>query len=202
MRPAITGLLTFAVITFSLAVTPAAAQSAGVKGGLTISKLDTQPDSGDVLGTRQDWSAGVFLIPRKNSNATVQLEGLYSRRGTGLDADVFGFGIGDIRLTYLDVSALLRLRAGSGDTGFYVLAGPTVGFKLDAELVAFGLSPSIEPVFKDTETALTFGAGIESGRFMIEGRYHLGITNVIQGVDFAGLGAKNRSASVMVGVKF
>lgn len=201
MRSVLAGIVVFVVVA-AYAPTQADAQTVGVKGGLVVSKLKTEPDNAGVLDYRQDWSAGVFVVPGGRAKATVQLEALYSRRGTSVDADVFGFGVGDIRLTFIDVSALLRLRAGSGDTGLYVIAGPTVGIRNDAELVVFGLSPSLEGVFKDTETGVTVGAGLEAGRYILEGRYFHGLTNIVKGVDFAGLGAKSRTLSVMVGVRF
>jgi hypothetical protein len=203
MRSAFVGILAFVVITLGLAATPAEAQTAvGVKAGAVLAKLKTVPDNGGVLADRVDWSGGVFLVPKRRSPVTVQLETLYSRRGTKLDADVFGFGIGDIRLTYLDVSALLKLRAGDGDTAGYLMAGPTVGIKLDAEVVVFGLSPSIDALFKDTETGLTVGAGLETGRYLLEARYMFGLTNVVEAVDVIGLSAKSRAFTVMAGVRF
>ena len=203
MRSTFVGILAFVVVMLGITSTSAEAQTVGVKGGLVVAKLETTPDNGDFLTNRQDFSAGVFVIPGRRAKVTAQLEGLYSRRGTSLDADVFGFGVGDIRLTYLDVSALLRLRAGDGDTAAYVIAGPTVGIKLDGEVVLpFGLSPSIEGVFKDTEAGITVGAGLESGRYILEGRYFHGLTNIVQGIDFAGLGAKSRTLTAMIGVRF
>lgn len=203
MRSAFAGLLAFAAVTLCVAATPAEAQTGvGVKGGLVVAKLKTAPDNGDVLGDRQDFSAGVFIVPNRRGPVTAQLEGLYSRRGASLEADVFGFGLGDVRLTYLDVSALLKLRTGDGDTAGYLIAGPTVGIKLDAELAFFGLSPSIESVFKDTETGITVGAGLEAGRYILEGRYFHGLTNIIKGIDVVGLGAKSRTLTVMAGVRF
>ena len=202
MRSTFVGILAIAVIGLCATATAAEAQSVGIKGGLVVSKLKTEPDNAGVLDFRQDWGAGVFVIPGGRSKATVQLEAIYSRRGTSVDADVFGFGVGDIRLSYIDVSALLRLRAGSGDSGLYVIAGPTVGIKQNAELVVFGLSPSIDGLFKDTETGVTVGAGLETGRYILEGRYFHGLTNVVEGVGVVGLGAKSRTLSVMVGVRF
>ena len=203
MRSAFVGILAFAAVTLCVAATPAQAQTAvGVKGGVVLAKVKTAPDSGDVLDDRVDFSAGVFLTPKSRSSITAQIETLYSRRGTKLDADVFGFGVGDIRLTYLDVSALLKLRAGDGDTAGYLIAGPTVGIKLDAEVVVFGLSPSIEGIFKDTETGITVGAGFETGRMLLEARYLFGLTNIVKAVDAVGLSAKSRVITVMAGVRF
>src|SRR5688572_8500205 len=203
MRSFFVGAFAFAAVTLYVAATPAEAQTGvGVKGGLVIAKMETEPDNFGVLGDRQDFSAGIFIVPNRRGRVTAQIESLFSRRGASLDADVFGFGLGDLRLTYLDVSALLKLRAGDGETAGYIIAGPTVGIKLDAELVLPFLSPSIEGAFKDTETGITVGAGLEAGRYIIEGRYFHGLTNIVQGIDFAGVGAKSRTLSVMAGVRF
>jgi hypothetical protein len=203
MRSSFVGILTFAAVTLGVAATPAAAQTAvGVKGGLVVSTLKTVPDNAGVLDRHMDWTGGVFVVPKHRARVTGQFETLYSRRGSKVDADVFGFGVGDIRLTYLDVSALARLRAGDGDTAGYLIAGPTVGIKLDAEFVLFGLSPSIDGAFKDTEVGITVGAGLESGRYLLEARYMHGLTNVVKAVDIAGLGAKSRVFSVLAGVRF
>ena len=112
MRSTKLAVLMFVAAGVCVAATPAEAQTAvGIKGGLTFGKLETEPDNGGVLTNRVDWSGGVFIVPKRRAPVTAQLEALYSRRGTKLDTDVFGFGAGDIRLTYLDVSGLLKLRA-------------------------------------------------------------------------------------------
>ena len=46
------------------------------------------------------------------------------------------------------------------------------------------------------------GAGLEAGRYVLEGRYFHGLTNVVKGIDFGGIGAKSRTLSVMAGVRF
>ena len=203
MRSAFVGTIAFVAVTLCVAATPAEAQTAvGVKGGPVMARVQTVPNTG-LLEERLDFSGGLFVVPTHRSRVTAQVETLYSRRGTKLDADVFGFGLGGVRLSYLDVSALLRLRAGDGDTAGYLFAGPTVGLKLDAELILpLGFSPSIDSAFKDTETGVTVGAGLESGRYNLEARYMHGLTNVVEVVDVLGLSAKSRVFTVMAGVRF
>lgn len=204
MRSAFVRIFAFAAVTLCVAATPVEAQTAvGLKGGPVMANVQTVPSNGGFLEERVDWSGGLFVVPKQRSGVTAQIETLYSRRGTKLGGDVFGFGLGGVRLTYLDVSALLRLRAGDGDTAAYLIAGPTVGLKLDAELVLpLGFSPSIESAFKDTETGVTVGAGLESGRYMLEARYMHGLTNVVEVIDVLGLSAKSRVFTVMAGVRF
>lgn len=203
MRTTYFGLLVFIAAAMCAFATPAAAQTAvGVKGGLTVATFKTVPDNSGGLTNHLDWSGGVFVVPKSRTRVTAQFEALVSRRGAKLDVDVFGFGLGAIRLTYLDLSALLRLRAGTSDTSAYLIAGPTVGVKLDAEFVLLGFSPSIDGAFKDTEVGITGGAGIETGRYLLEARYMLGVTNVVKVIDVAGLGAKSRVFTVLAGVRF
>lgn len=203
MRATCLGLLVFVTAAMCAVATPAAAQTAvGVKGGLTFAKLVTVPDNSGVLTNRVDWSGGVFVVPKRRARVTGQFEALYSRRGATLDADILGFGVGDVRLTYLDVSGLVKFRAGDGDTAGYLIAGPTVGIKLDAEFILFGLSPSIDFAFKDTETGITVGAGLETGRYLVEARYFFGLTNVVEAIDVVGLSAKSRVFTVLAGVRF
>ena len=57
MRSTFVATLAVTVALFASA-TPAAAQTFGVKGGLVVAELKTEPDAGDMLGHRQDGSAG------------------------------------------------------------------------------------------------------------------------------------------------
>ena len=203
MRATYLGLFVFVAAGMCAVATPAAAQTAvGVKGGLTVATFKTVPDNSGGLTNHVDWSGGVFVVPKARARVTAQIEALVSRRGAKLDGNVFGFGLGDIRLTYLDCSGLVRLRAGTSNTSAYLIAGPTVGVKLAAEFVVLGFSPSIDGAFKDTEVGITAGAGLESGRYLLEARYMLGVTNVVKVIDVAGLGAKSRVFTVLAGVRF
>jgi hypothetical protein len=203
MRAAQIGIIAFVTSGLCFVGAPVAAQTAvGAKGGITVATFATVPDNAGGLTNHIDWSAGVFVVPNANAKVTAQIEALFSRRGAKLDGDVFGFGLGDIRLTYLDLSGLVRLRAGGSDLGAYVIAGPTIGIKIDAEFVVVGFSPSIDGAFKDTEVGLTLGAGVEGGRYLVEGRYMHGLTNIVKGIDIVGLSAKSRVFAVLAGVRF
>jgi hypothetical protein len=65
-----------------------------------------------------------------------------------------------------------------------------------------GFSPSIDAAFKDTEVGITAGAGIETGRYLLEARDLHGLTNLVEGIDIIGLSAKSRVFTVMAGVRF
>ena len=189
----------------------AAAQSAGIKGGIALSQLSTAPEvAEDSLSPLTDFAAGAFVVV-SDSPITAQIEALVSRRGASVGGDLFDllpggvFGIGDLvklRLTYLDVSGLLRAQVGSGDTRVYLFGGPTVGFKLKSELVVPGFSPDLDAVTEDIDLALTGGIGVDVNHVLLEARYSHGLSDIIPTVDAFGVEIRHRTAMVLVGVRF
>ena len=189
----------------------AAAQSAGVKGGVALSQLATSPNvAEESLSTLADFAGGAFVVV-SDGPISGQVEALVSRRGASIGGELFDllpggvFGIGDLvklRLTYLDVSAFLRAQAGSDQARVYVFGGPTVGFKLDAELVVPGFSPDLEGVTEDVDLAATGGIGVDVNHLLVEVRYSHGLRNIIPTVDTFGVEIRHRTAMVLVGVRF
>ena len=198
--------LVLAFVGLLLVAAPGAAQTTGgVKGGITTSTISTDPSASGALGSRIDFSAGAFVVLNTASRMTFQFEGLVSRRGAKLDAPVlnFGFGIGDIRLTYIDLSGLVRFNAGiSSDNQFYVIAGPTVGILMKGEFIVLGFGADISDVLEDFDLGLAVGAGIETRFLLLEGRYTHGLRNLVIGTQFAGVSVKSRSFSVLAGIRF
>lgn len=195
-----------AAAVLAVLATPAAAQvSGGLKGGATFSTVSTDPDAGGALGSRFDFAAGGFLVLDADAPITVQIEGILSRRGASIVGGIFdiGLGLGDIRLTYVDISALARFRLNSSPVNqFFVLAGPTLGAKMDAEFVVLGFSTDISAGIEDFDVGLAIGAGMDSRRLLFEGRYTHGLRNIVIGVDLINASVKNRSFSFLAGVKF
>jgi hypothetical protein len=187
-------------------VSPAAAQmSGGFKGGVTFSTVATDPDAPGGLGSRIDFAAGGFIVLNPESRVTAQIEGMLSRRGAKLTADVFdlGLGLGDIRLTYFDVSAFARFRlGGSGREHVFVVAGPTISMKIDAEFIVLGFATDISPGIEDFDLGLTVGAGVDARYLLVEGRYTHGLRNIVIGAEFAGIKVKNQSFAFLAGIKF
>jgi len=191
---------------------PAAAQpGVGVKGGLALSELSTQPEvAEDALSRLADFSAGAFVV-LGDSPLTAQIEALVSRRGASVGGELFDllpggvFGIGSLaklRITYLDVSALLRAQVGPRSGRVYVFAGPTVGFKLKSEFVVPGFSPDLDAVTEDIDLAVTGGIGVDINHVLLEARYSHGLSDLIPAVDIFGVQIRHRTAMVMIGVRF
>ena len=195
-------LLSLAV---SLVAVPAFAQTGvGIKGGVSFSRLDTTPDSSDVLDPLTDFTAGVFVAAGGPIGG--QVEALVSRRGAEIDGDLFGLGflgnLAKFRVTYLDLSGLLRINAGAGDNNVYLLAGPTFAVELQSEINLAGFGQDIGEATESWDVLATVGAGVEVGGFLVEGRYSHGLRDVIVGGNILPFDAKMRSFSVLAGFKF
>ena len=183
--------------------TPANAQTGvGLKGGVMLSELAVDPDV-DLFGRMTDFTAGLFVTTNGDSPIGGQVEVMYSRRGADVLDDLIGFSLGEIRFTYIDVSALLRLRAGGDARNHaYVFGGPTVGIELDAEASTFGVSEDFDAVTEDIDFGVAVGAGAELSGLVLEGRYTHGLRNVITGTDVFGVDLKHRSFSLLAGFRF
>lgn len=192
-----------------LVAVPALAQTGvGLKGGVSFSRLVTAPDSSDLLDPLTDFTAGVFVATSTSAPVAGQFEALVSRRGARIDGDLFGVGfLGNLfsyRTTYLDVSGLVRVNAGSGQTHVYLIGGPTFALKLQSE---FGIDLAdvgvdADAVTEDWDVLATVGAGVDLDGLVIEGRYSHGLRDVLLGADVLPFDAKLRAFSVLAGFRF
>jgi hypothetical protein len=187
-----------------LAASAFAQTGVGIKGGVSFSRLDTTPDSSDVLDPLTDFTAGVFVAAGGPIGG--QVEALVSRRGAEIDGDLFGLGflgnLAKFRITYLDLSGLLRVNAGAGGNTLYLLAGPTISLELESEISLAGFGQDIGAATESWDVAATVGAGVEVRGFLVEGRYSHGLRDVIVGGDILPFDAKMRSFSVLAGFRF
>jgi hypothetical protein len=185
--------------------TGAAAQTGfGLKGGFAFSKFSTTPDASEVLTQLRDLSGGIFIAATQQTPVTAMFEALLSRRGAEIVGPLGMVGsAGKLRGTYLDLSALVRAKAGgSAGRQAYIFAGATVGLELAAELVVAGVGENLNELTEDYDFGVTFGAGADINHFVIEGRYTHGLTELILAPELVGIQALHRSFSVMVGVRF
>lgn len=164
----------------------------GIKFGRAFSKFDDSEDSGVEYERRSDWTGGLFTRFGFGPLA-LQPEVLYTRRG----AKARGEGVvgePEIRITYIEAPVLLRL--GRGATALY--GGGYGAVQLDAE--AFdSADPDATEVdvsddLEELDYGIVFGLGIGFGKFEIDGRYTLGLRNLVK--DPGAPEIKNRGLSV------
>lgn len=182
----------------------AAAQemSIGAKGGVAFSTLSFDPSSEISYDLRTGLVAGGFVTFPLGSRLAIQPEGLFVQKGAKVD----DLGVtATIELDYVEVPVLVTYRiAGGTARSFHVFGGPSIAFNVSASSSAsFGGSTIETSNEEDIETldyGVVFGAGMNAGRFTVDGRFTLGLANVNREVDEPK--ARTRSLAVLAGVRF
>jgi hypothetical protein len=176
--------------------------SFGVKGGLNLASIHFDPDQLADFGARPGLVLGGFVNLPIGSRLAIQPEGLFSQKGTDASED----GVDAwVRLDYFEVPVLVQYAVSqSSARAFHVFAGPSMAFNLKAESGAdFGeesIDEDIDDDIEDFDFGIVFGASVSFGRFILDGRYTFGLSNI--NVDTEEGKAKNRTLSFLAGVLF
>jgi hypothetical protein len=163
--------------------------SIGLKAGANISNF-TGGDFSDVKKKALvGFYGGAYLNLWIGKNLSIQPEALISTQGVKIED---GSTSENYKLTYLSVPVMLKYRA---DGGFYIEAGPQVGFKLGES------SPSDEDFAKNLDLSIGAGLGFQSASgFGIGARYLAGISKVGDFEDADGPNFKN--SVIQIGVSY
>jgi hypothetical protein len=180
----------------------ARAQDVSVMAGLSSATIAFSPESGSPGlpgGTRRSGLVGgvSFLLPTGD------------RGGYQIDVLVHQKGARDllrrddaIRLTYLEVPALLHVGVGKLRNGaVYLVAGPTLAFTLRASYNDNGETEDIRNDIETFDLGLSVGGGVELGRVTLGARYTWGLRSAFQDGDSPGA-FKNRTGAVTAGFRF
>jgi len=153
---------------------------------------------------------GRFFL--SNGLIAIQPEALILQNGVKHPDSEYPFGDteAEYKLTYLTVPVLVAYSfPTSGQVSPNVFAGPMVGFLMSAKRTESGNGFDEETDFKDdvksVHFGVTFGAGIsiaigQRGKLMLDGRYDLGLSNILD--DNSGESIKNRSLRLFAGYAF
>ena len=204
--PAISGAQTFA---------------AGVKAGLAVTGM---PNAGEVVNQVVNSAAGTTTFATAESTSRVGLsfggyvrfpitervgfepEALFTMKGVKLDQAGGGGGTVSVRINYLDVPLLVRYET-SPNNGrrLYAMAGPSFGIKLSqsGQLDGSGstLDLDLDSGLKSLDLGLAFGGGVEYERYLIEGRFVAGVTDVASTTYDHADSLRNRTFLVLFGFK-
>jgi hypothetical protein len=199
----------FLAVGTCLVAAPAVAQvSGGVKGGLLLSDFHSGGDDPEVqaLGRRPSVAVGGFLIAPSPSPMSVQLEVMFSQRGARLEEEDDRV---DFRITYVDISGLLRGTFGDGPVRGYLIVGGTMALRRNAEQEfseegTVTSNVDIGEQVHDYDLRIVGGIGVELGQLVLEGRYIHGLRNVFVGPEAspAITTLKNRAVEGLVGISF
>ena len=164
----------------------------GLIGSVNFASLTGEADDGDSIEAdrRTLYGLGAVLDVPLNAHWSLRTEPMYLQKGAeNVDEDDIAF-----KGEFIEVPLFLKYRFGFGPVRPYVMAGPSVGFRLNAE-VTFNSAEATgtfdaDDVTESLDFGVDFGAGLNvrlSGvSLFLEGRYDLGVADVFKGGELAG----------------
>ncbi len=191
-----------------IAVLPANAQvNFGVIGGLNLANLSVDPDAGVDISNRTAFGIGGILSFGVGETLALQLEPMFLQKGAKLKLSEQGFTLeAEIKVSYIEVPAMLKFAFGSGDTKPYVMAGPTVGYLLSAKVKDDMEEQDIKDDVKNIDFGLAFGGGVSlpmgNNTLFVEARYSLGLSDINDDPDDPDTSIKTRGIQIMAGITF
>jgi hypothetical protein len=203
-----------AVATLAVVAPAMAEMRVGGVGGVNLATLSTE-EQGVELGTLTRWGAGGVLEVDLGERLAVATRPMFVGRGADIEAlpglgDVAARGPGSYartELDYIELPLLLKYSLPTGGVRPYLIAGPSLGIRLDATGVSkFGTAPeeraNLEDDLERTDWGLSAGAGlgtnVGSAYVFAEAVYALGLTNINK--DASEGSGKNRGLQIRAGV--
>lgn len=195
-------------------VIPGASSAAGWSGGLKLGfnvAIIRGADARDFPYPDADWllrfgfCGGGFVTLDFSESLSLQAEALLTRKGSSqvnlsFDYPTYRYSL---VIDYLEVPLLIRLLTSPGSrSGFFLQAGPAMGFKLGGKLVRSG-----EPIpfdgLKSTDMGIVYGIGwLKKSGIVSELRYTMGLTKIVEIAGAPPLDIKNGVLSLTFGYVF
>lgn len=187
--------------------------ASGVMAGIDFSAL---PNAGQVVDqivghSSADTSSkvgaafGGFVEFRLRDRLSFEPGLLFVTKGVKLDESA-NFGTVTANVRYLEFPLLVRYATSMGAGTVYGLVGPSFGVKADtsAQLDTSGttVEQDIDAAIRSFDMGLVFGGGLERGRYLLEARYTLGMTDIATAVYPHTDSLQNRVFAVFAGLKF
>ena len=192
-------VLVVAMLIASATAAVAQNQGAGFKIGVNFADLHVETDEDFSLDRRTGIVVGVFYVFPIAPHFSFQPEWLYAQKGAKF-VENSDFGLD---LDYYDVPLLLRWDStATGQSTFNLFAGPSINFRHRARQEDEDGDRDIRDSVEKIDVGLVVGAGVEFGRFLIDGRYQHGLKEVNKDAELEVLSLKHRTFSIMGGIKF
>ncbi len=157
-----------AILVFASLHSMAQGVSGGIKAGANISNFSGGNFDAVKKKALVGFHAGGYLNFALGA-VSLQPEALVSTNGARIDD---GTGYKDYRLTYISVPVMLKYKTMGG---FYLEAGPQVGFKINDDIP----DQTIGDFAKGLDLSVGAGLGFQAGRgFGIGARYIAGLSKV------------------------
>lgn len=178
----------------------------GVKGGVNFATFSHDSSQDVDLDRRTGIVAGGFVTWPVRERFSVQLEGLFTQKGAAFNQS----GVtGTTKLDYFEVPLLFMYSTApsrSGGPSIQVFGGPSIAVKVSAKGSGSFQGETVDVDIPDEDIArvdlgVVVGAGVAFGRFTIDGRYTVGLSD-INGDTSDPTKVTNRSLAVLAGVRF
>jgi hypothetical protein len=180
-------LAVFLVLFFVAGVGFSLNLSVGVLGGPVIA--DYRGDDSGGADARLGFSAGAYFRFPISKMFAFEPEALLTLRGADLGG---GF---KQNLWYIDIPAVLRIYPPKVPLGLNAQVGGYLGINLSDDVKN---GTTFEGTIETLDFGLIFGAGIEIKKFIVDGRYSLGLADLPE----SGGDINNHFLSILVGYKF
>lgn len=176
--------------------------SYGVKGGINFASVSLDPSEDVNTGTRIGIAVGGFVALPLGSRLTIQPEGLFSQKGEKADLDGV---VAKLELDYIEVPVLVKYAITQGASrSFHAFGGPSMAFKVRSRATASFGGTTVETGdenIKDTDFGVVFGAGMDFGKWSVDGRYTMGLAD-INNDEADETKIRTRTISVLAGIRF
>jgi hypothetical protein len=182
--------------------------------GLNIADVTTPipevtiPELSLSTGPRVGFIGGVLVDVPLTARIAIETGGLLSIKGVSTTAEAFDVRTElDLRMTYLDVPALVRIGLGQSESmrGF-LLAGPTLAFHLSSSArvttVGIGVTEGVSDLVNAVDIGLTIGGRVQFKRVIGDVRYAFGLLDAAETGEFLAESSQHRVLSFMAGWRF
>jgi hypothetical protein len=194
------------VMLLSLPVLASAQEiSYGIKGGFNTANLKVSFDDVDVTGDRRTGLLlGAFVARDFNPNVGIQVEGLFTQKGSEFAAETNLFDDdASLKLNYIEFPVLARVNVPAAATTVRLLAGPTFGFKVSQSVDVGNVELDADEVpLKSFDLGFALGGAVEIRQFVIDARYTWGLTDINDGEEPEEPTVKNNAFSLSFGWRF
>ncbi len=164
----------------------------GLKGGANFTNFTGGDFSSVKKETLVGFYAGAYLNFGIGKNLSIQPEALISTQG----AKITDSAKENYKLTYITVPVMVKFKTNSG---FYVEAGPQVGFKISESIP----NQTIKDFAKGLDLSIGAGLGYQApGGFGIGARYMAGLSKVGDFDASTGVNPDFKNSVIQVGISF
>ena len=190
----------------------------GFKGGVNLANLSIDPDTDPSPDMYLGLAVGGLLGFEISPGMTLDTNFLYIQKGAKWESDFEGDTFKETdKYSYVVINPMLRFAVQNQGLRPYFMAGPEIGFLVDATATGEINGEDQDDVdlkdfTKSTDFGVNFGAGLEfpsgNSAFFVEGRYAMGLTDIMDDGDEGTkqedeqAEVKHRGIYLMGGVRF